>query len=413
MSAKNKMLIDYSLAENFNQGMFKLLSAVQQLSLARDLQSIVSTVKYVARDLTGSDGSTFVLKDNDKCYYVDEFSISPLWKGQRFPMSICISGWVMNNKSHVAIEDIYKDARIPHAAYKPTFVKSLTMVPIRISNPIGAIGNYWSQHHISSATEIQILQALADSTSIAMENVNLYQELENRVQDRTAQLEYINKELESFSYSVSHDLRAPLRAIDGFSRALEEDYSGSFDEKGKDYFSRVHHAIDKMSNLIDDLLKLSRLAQTELIKSKLNLSEMAQKIINDIKKIDPYRDVEINIEPNLEAFGDENLIFILLENLFNNAWKYTGKTSKACITFGQNTEENIPTFYIKDNGAGFKQEYSDKLFIPFQRLHTESEFVGTGIGLVICARIIHRHSGKITGNGEVDKGATFYFTLPH
>lgn len=166
----------------------QLVDAVQALSLARDVDAVAAVVRRAARQLTGADGATFVLRDGDRCFYVDEDAISPLWKGQRFPLSACISGWSMLNRSATVIEDIYADARVPHAAYRPTFVRSLVMVPIRTRAPIGAIGNYWASRHRATEGEVQLLQALADSTSVAMENVQVYAELEARVQQRTQQL---------------------------------------------------------------------------------------------------------------------------------------------------------------------------------------------------------------------------------
>lgn len=180
-------------------GADRLVAAVQALSRARDVETIQTIVRTAARELTGADGATFVLRDDDKCFYVDEDAIEPLWKGQRFPLSACISGWAMLNRVHTVIPDIYADGRIPHDAYRPTFVKSLVMVPIRDEDPIGAIGNYWADHHEATDQEIALLQALANSTAIAMENVAVYQQLEQLVDERTRQLAAANAELATLS----------------------------------------------------------------------------------------------------------------------------------------------------------------------------------------------------------------------
>lgn len=184
---------------DYVRGMARLLQGVQELSLARSLPEIQKIVRTAARELTGCDGATFVLRDNGKCYYADEYAIAPLWKGSRFPMEICISGWAMLNRDAAIIPDIYVDSRIPHEAYRPTFVKSLVMVPIRKLDPVGAIGNYWARERQPTPREVSLLQALADSTSIAMENVQIYAELEQRVRDRTAELEQANEEIRQLS----------------------------------------------------------------------------------------------------------------------------------------------------------------------------------------------------------------------
>lgn len=238
--------------------------------------------------------------------------------------------------------------------------------------------------------------------------------LENEIQIRKfteAALENANKELEAFSYSVSHDLRTPLRAIDGFSQALLEDYNEKLDENGKKYLHYVREASQKMSQLIDDILSLSRITRGELKRKKSNLSEIAQSVVDELFKTDSSRNVQIRIEPNLVNFVDEHLIRIVLANLLGNAWKFTSKKENPVIEFGMNQKDGNIIYFVKDNGAGFDMNYSNKLFGAFQRLHAATEFPGTGIGLATVARIIHRHNGTIWAEGEVDKGATFYFTV--
>jgi diguanylate cyclase (GGDEF)-like protein len=184
---------------DYVRGMERLLQAVQELSLARSLPDVQQVVRTAARELTGCDGATFVLRENDMCFYAEEDAIAPLWMGNRFPMENCISGWAMLNREAAVIPNIYRDARIPHAAYRPTFVKSMVMVPIRKLDPIGAIGNYWAHERQPSEQEVSLLQALADATSIAMEHIQIYAELERRVRDRTAELEKVNEEIRQLS----------------------------------------------------------------------------------------------------------------------------------------------------------------------------------------------------------------------
>jgi PAS domain S-box-containing protein len=237
-------------------------------------------------------------------------------------------------------------------------------------------------------------------------------ELETRVIERTAQLEILNKELEAFSYSVSHDLRTPLRSIAGFSQALSEDYTDSLDQIGQDYLMRIRNSTKRMSRLIDDMLDLSRLSRKDMTYENTNLSNLANEIMKNLAEINPERKVKIKIEKNLEINGDYLLLRQLLENLIGNSWKFTQKNSKATIEFGSKVIKNERVFFVKDNGVGFDKTYMDKLFEIFQRLHTQQEFEGTGIGLAIVKRIIDRHKGKIWAESELNKGATFFFTIP-
>jgi PAS domain S-box-containing protein len=225
------------------------------------------------------------------------------------------------------------------------------------------------------------------------------------------ELEQANKELEAFSYSVSHDLRAPLRSIDGFSQALLEDYEDKLEAEGKDYLRRVRSGSQRMSQLIDDLLNLSRITRAEMRYEKVNLSTLAEAIAAELQETQPDRQVEFIIGKDITAHGDSHLLRVVLENLLSNAWKFTSKHPRARIEFGATQNEGKQIYFVRDNGAGFDMAYVDKLFVPFQRLHTETEFPGIGIGLATGQRIIRRHGGTVWAEGEVEKGATFYFTL--
>ncbi|MFQ5645113.1 MAG: PAS domain S-box protein, partial [Thiogranum sp.] len=234
--------------------------------------------------------------------------------------------------------------------------------------------------------------------------------LEVEVEKRTAELTQVNKELEAFSYSISHDLRAPLRAINGFATALCEDYAEKFDDTANDYLARISAGANRMATLIDDLLMLSRINRQEINKSPCNLSHMAHNIRLQLEEQHPRDNLQWKIQEQLSVKGDLNLIHVALENMFSNALKYSSKKDHALIEFGCEQQEGKTVFYIRDNGAGFDMQYSNKLFGAFQRLHGR-EFEGTGIGLATVQRIIHQHGGKIWAEAEVDRGATFYFTL--
>ncbi len=235
--------------------------------------------------------------------------------------------------------------------------------------------------------------------------------LEQRVRERTAQLEAANKELEAFSYSVSHDLRAPLRSIDGFSQALLEDYGEKLDDHGKDYLSRVRRSTQHMGVLIDDMINLSRVTRQAMNLTETNLSRLADGIAADLQKSDGRRRVTFAISPGLIARCDERLMGIVLNNLIGNAWKFTAREADGRIEFGKHTKDGVPAFFVRDNGAGFDMNYVDKLFGAFQRLHPTAEFPGTGIGLATVQRIIRRHGGRVWAEGKVNGGATFSFTL--
>jgi two-component system sensor histidine kinase/response regulator len=219
-------------------------------------------------------------------------------------------------------------------------------------------------------------------------------------------------ELEAFNYSVSHDLRAPLRPLDGFSQALLEDSGDKLDEKGRDYLRRIRAAAQRMSQLIDDLLSLSRISRAPVRAQAVDVSTMADAVVRELRSNEPARDVEFAAMPGLVAWGDYGLIRILLENLLRNAWKFTQKKEKARVELGARTERGQTAFFVKDDGVGFDPSFAGRLFHPFQRLHTSDEFEGTGIGLAIVHRIVSHHRGKAWAEAEPGRGATIFFTLP-
>jgi light-regulated signal transduction histidine kinase (bacteriophytochrome) len=278
-------------------------------------------------------------------------------------------------------------------------------------------------------TEIEFATQIASHLAVALQHAELLADLQAEVQERQQaeqavrtlnqglqrviiELQAVNKELEAFSYSVSHDLRAPLRSIDGFSQALLEDYEDELDETAQDYLRRIRSATQRMGQLIDDLLNLSRLMRSEMQLESVDLTLMAREICTEVQESHPERQVEYIIQPGLRATGDSRLLQMLLTNLLDNAWKFTSKHSQARIEFGSIPQDSdIPVYFIRDDGAGFDMAYTSKLFGPFQRLHRVDEFPGTGIGLAIVQRIVHRHGGRIWAEGVVEQGATFYFTL--
>ncbi len=236
------------------------------------------------------------------------------------------------------------------------------------------------------------------------EILRLNRELEKRIKDRTS-------ELEAFSYSVSHDLREPLRHIEGFTKALMENYPDRLDETGKDYFRRILSATSRISNLVNALMRLSRLSAWQLASTEVDLSAIAKAVVAGLKKTSPERKAEFIIPEDLKTWGDAEMLGVVLENLIGNAWKFTEKHARARIEFGTVYLKGKVVYFVKDDGAGFDMTYSGKLFVPFHRLHQRSAFSGLGIGLATVKRIIERHGGRIWAEGEVEKGAVFYFTL--
>lgn len=390
-----------------------LISAVEQLSLARSLPELTAIVRAVARKLVHADGSCFVLRDDDHSFYLDEDAIAPLWKGKRFPLASCVSGWSMLERQAAIIPDVYADERVPVEAYRPTFVKGMVMVPIRKTEPVGAIGIYWGKQHAASEWEVRLLQALADSTAVAMENIRVYSDLEAQVKQRTQQLEAANRELAAFADSVSHDLKAPLRRIQGYSAALAEDYPKLLDATGREYLRYLETSAESMTQMVDALLQLSRLGQAALRRVDVDLSELVRGIAAELSREDPERRVEFEIEPGVHTQADAELSRIVLANLLRNAWKFTQQKPRPRVVFGMKRRRaGVPgVYFIRDNGAGFRMDYADQLFLPFRRLHSEQQFPGTGIGLATVQRIVHRHEGRVWAEAIDGEGACFYWTF--
>ena len=259
--------------------------------------------------------------------------------------------------------------------------------------------------------QICVVEDISEQKHAEQTLVQLNSELESRVQLRTQELETANKELEAFSYSVSHDLRAPLRTVDGFSAALEEDYGDQLGAEGKDFVRRVRNGVQRMGELIDALLMLSRVTRADLNREAVDVSALAGSLADEFRSRYPERDLEFRIEPDLQADADPKLLRVALENLLENAVKYTSRNQHALIEIGKIQDNGSSGFYVRDNGVGFDMQYVGKLFGAFQRLHGDKDFQGSGIGLATVQRIVRRHGGQIQAEGHVGRGATFQFTL--
>ena len=393
----------------------------------RSLVSVLQLVADRARDLIMAENLLIPMLDQTREKYTyaaasgkDASDIV----GSEFPVRVGMCGWVLRNEKPLLYGNMC-DANEWMLNNKTEWEEgdiSALLVPLMVQHRI--IGGLSGTGKVGGGSftqrDLELLQLFANQVSIAIENARLFQEvnelvasLEQRVIERTYELETTNQELEAFSYSVSHDLRAPLRSIDGFSLALLEDFGSQLDASGKEYLERLRANALHMGELIDAMLLLSRVTQAELHKTPLDLSAMASKIAAQLVRSAPERQITFTITPGMMADGDDSLITALLENLLSNAFKYTGKTTHAVIQLTLTQWQGTSCFCISDNGAGFNMAYADKLFKPFQRLHTTREFDGTGVGLATVKRIVHRHGGWIHAESELGKGASFYFTLCH
>lgn len=390
-----------------------LTEVVEKISLATSLPMVTGTISEAARELTGADGATFVLRDEGQCFYVDEDAISPLWKGRRFPCDSCISGWSMAQRRIVVIEDIYQDARIPHDVYKATFVKSLCMVPIRIENPLGAIGNYWADGYCPTEEEVKLLQVLANSAAIALENLQLKQSLHERNQMRE-NFSDLEKQFENAIYSLAHDIRNPLSTMLLFAELLQSKFKAYQDPQLSGYLDSILRTGEYANMQIRRMLSLYSVVNKKVEKERVNLSCLVQELSEQMRLVHRSRKIDVEVEPDLDAYVDPHLFRLALENLISNAFKYTSKKVAARIQFKKVEESELfSTFLIEDNGDGFDPSHGYRLFRPLVRLHEDTEFPGTGLGLASVARILELHGGQIRAEGKKTEGARFYFSLPN
>lgn len=390
-----------------------LIKAIQELSMARNGEDIAQIIKRSTRKLVKADGATLVFLEGDKCFYMDEEAISPLFKGNRYPLETCISGWVMLNQTQAIIPDIYSDPRIPHELYRKTFVKSLVMSPVRRHAPVAAIGAYWADEHNPTEEEVLTLQILADSTSLAIENINLYNDLELRIQDRTNRLLSLNRELEVFAHRISHDLRGPLESISGLMTILIEEHGSNIETALKDNLQLISDECARLSSMVSSLLKLAKLAATVPLKTSVDMTALCKRIVERQRRI-WHHPFKCTIEEGMTTFGDADLIEAAIENLISNACKFSSKVKAPEIEIGyeMQNQPSIHTFFVRDNGAGFEQKEAKELFSVFKRYHSENDFEGTGIGLATVKRIIEKHKGEIWAESMPGQGSKFTFSLP-
>lgn len=400
----------------------RLLRSASQID---ELPMLLDSIVDLCREAIDDDMSFLILKDenSEELLGVAQTGCSYNPEGYfRLAMhETSIAVWAFNEGKTAAIDNTAQDPRVSKRMNEKFEIKSAIAAPLRSDDTtIGVLMSVnRKQYRHYTQREITLIEGLAREAMLAISTTRLkvqrrqaeqalrrhHEELEKRVIERT-------RELESFSYSVSHDLRAPLRAIDGYSHALLEDCHDQLDDEGRNFLERISLNAVRMAVLIDDLLDLSRIGRAEMKTGPAKPGEMADKIMLALQETRPEgRPVKFDNQVDITVQADKRLLYVALENLLNNAWKYSGNEPDAEITFGTQTEDGKTIFYIRDNGVGFDMAYADKLFGAFQRLHRHDEFEGTGIGLATVARIIQRHGGSIWAEAETGKGATFYFTL--
>lgn len=386
-----------------------LLEVVQELAHLRTLEDVMALVRRAARKLSGADGVTFVLREGDVVYYADEEAISPLWKGRRFPIASCISGWAMLNREPAVIEDIYADDRIPHEAYRATFVKSLVMVPVRRADPVGAIGAYWAERRVPGLREVSLLQALADSAAVAVENGRLYEA--ERAARRAAEAETrLRGELLAM---VSHDLRNPLGVITMTSSLLAPLLT-PLHGRARHHLETLNRSALRMERLIHDLLdfaaiegggfRVSRvpLSLSRLLEQASELGPLAQERGIGLELRKPERDVDVHCDPDR--------IHQVFSNLVGNAVRFT--PAGGLITVAAEVHDNQVELSVADTGAGIAPEFLPVLFDRLQRPTMRAPGSGVGLGLSITRGIVEAHGGAVRVQSELGQGTTFTFTLP-
>jgi signal transduction histidine kinase/CheY-like chemotaxis protein len=404
-----------------------LLTAVTELSFARDLASVTTIVRQAARRLTGADGVTFVLKDGGDCYYADEDAIAPLWKGRRFPMSACISGWVMLHGESVAIADIYQDPRIPHDAYRPTFVKSLIMVPVRVEDPIAAIGAYWARPHEPSGDQRQVLETLARAASLALTNVQLWtdvqrhlageQQARREAEAATAAATAANLVKDQFLATVSHELRTPLNVMQGWLWQLRQPaLSPDRQRQGIDTLERN---IALQCRLVEDLLDASRAVAGRLtLEPRLvDVAGVARVVVDLSQASAADKGVTLTFRQDrpepLVIWGDGDRLQQVVWNLVANALKFTRSGGEIEVAVGR--AGSRATITVRDTGIGIAPEFLPHVFEQFRQEDgtTARAFGGLGIGLTIVQQLVRLHSGTVTAeSGGKDRGTLVRVELP-
>lgn len=396
----------------FNSQTKTLVKVIQALSSAKTLAEVMTLVRTAAREIAHADGATFVLRDGEFCFYAHEDAISPLWKGQRFPIHTCVSGWAMEHKQGVIIEDIYNDERVPIDAYEPTFVRSLAMTPIRKENPIGAIGTYWNKRHRPSADQMDMLQALADTTSVALENVNLYKTLEDNITD----LKKANQAKNEFLTNLSHELRTPLNSIVGWSELLLDNESDdpAIAQAAEIIFRNAH----RQTTIIEDLLDVSQMVsgRVRINNQMVDFKSLIDECIANLGPTTRQKNIRMNFNNETNdstVYGDSKRLKQMITNLLENAVKFSTENQEVKLRlFRQGPNLNLE---ILDHGVGIEEESLPQLFTAFKQADSSTvrKYGGLGLGLAIVRHLAEAHHGTVTAKSKgPGQGSTFTLSLP-
>ncbi len=393
-----------------------LLGITKELSFARDIAEVRAVIRSYARELIASDGITFILKEGEECHYCEEDAIAPLWKGRKFPLSDCISGWVMLNGQPAAIEDIYSDSRIPFDAYRPTFVKSLAMVPVRREDPMAAIGAYWATPHLATAEEMSILQFLADSTALALRNVQLYSDLQEtlaREQNARRKAENVNRAKDEWISVLSHELRTPLTPIIGWAGILKREQNM---DKVRQAASAIERNAIEYGRLINDLIDTSEIlaSKLEVVCERTDFAAAVKAALVELRRFIDTSGVRVThyLDSSM-VMGDPRRLQQIAFNLVHNAIKFTPR--EGGIDVSLQCAADAAELIVRDTGTGIGRDILYKMFDRFEIGDPSStrKAGGLGLGLWITRHLVVAHHGTVSAQSEGNGlGATFRVRLP-
>ncbi len=386
----------------------RLIKTIQKLSVAPSLEKIMALLNSEARALVGADGASFVIREGGFCFYADEDAIGPLWKGKRFPIETCVSGWAMAHKQVVVIEDIFTDPRVPVDLYEPTFARSLVMTPIGIENPLGALGIYWAKPYRATEEQLELLMALANSTSVALNNLTLIQELERE----KLKLENTNRELQRIAWATSHHLQEPLRHLSMYFQLLDRQCKTKLNSQESSYIDQGIKEVAKLQNLSQSVLAFSRLEEKPLKLASLSSESLLLEVKEDLRLIISETNTEIETAPLPEITADKVLLKKVFTVLLLNAIQFKSSEKNPRVSVTSKSEGPEIIFCIEDKGVGIGSEYHEKIFQLFSKTQPGVQEAESGMGLAFAKKIIELHHGRLWVESAPSQGSRFFFSLP-